>query len=87
MGCPTYILTDVTSSYDSLGTGEGLSLIFSDDAMELTFTNFKIPEFRELELGLVFEEENPVTPVPEPATAILMAIGAGTLALARRRRS
>lgn len=87
VGFPTHILTDVTSDYDSLGTGDGLSVLFTENTLELTFTNFEIPEFRRLELGLVFEDENPVTPVPEPATAVLVAIGAGTLALARRRRA
>lgn len=87
VGFPTFILTDVTSLLDNRGNGEGLSLLFSSDSMELSFTNFMIPESRELEFDLVFEEENPVTPVPAPATAVMVAIGAGTLALARRRRS
>lgn len=84
VGFPTYILKDVASIYDNRGNGEGLSVMFTDDAMELTFTNFMIPESRELELGLVFEEEIPVTPVPEPATAVLVGIGATCLALRRR---
>lgn len=81
---PNHILQDVTLDYDSLGTGDGISAIFGADSLELSFTNFKVPEFRELELGLVFEEEIPVTPVPEPATAVLVGIGATCLALRRR---
>jgi len=84
VGFPTYVLSDVTSAYDTLGGGAGLSVSFTDDSFELTFTNFEVTESRELGLDLVFEEDDPVTPVPEPASLTLLALGAAGLALKRK---
>ncbi len=84
VGFPTYVLTDVSSAYDTLGGGAGLSVSFTDDSFELSFTNFEIPESRELGLDLVFEEGDPSTPVSEPASLTLLAMGAAGLALKRK---
>ncbi len=84
VGFPTYVLTDVSSAYDTLGGGAGLSVSFTDDSFELTFTNFEVTESRELGLDLVFEEDDPSTPVPEPASLTLLAMGAAGLALKRK---
>ena len=84
VGFPTYVLSDVISNYDTLGGGAGLSVSFTDDSLELSFANFEIPESRELQLGLVFEEDGPVTPIPEPASLTLLALGACGLALKRK---
>jgi hypothetical protein len=84
VGFPTYVLTDVSSAYDTLGGGAGLSVSFTDDSFELSFTNFEVTESRELGLDLVFEEDDPVTPIPEPASLTLLAMGAAGLALKRR---
>ena len=84
VGFPTYVLTDVSSAYDTLGGGAGLSVSFTDDSFELTFTNFEVTESRELGLDLVFEEDDPSTPVPEPASLTLLALGAAGLVLKRK---
>ena len=84
VGFPTYVLTDVSSAYDTLGGGAGLSVSFTDDSFELTFTNFEVTESRELGLDLVFEEDDPSTPVPEPASITLLAMGAAGMALKRK---
>lgn len=84
VGFPTYVLADVTSAYDTLGGGAGLSVSFTDDSFELSFTNFEVTESRELGLDLVFEEDDPVTPIPEPASLTLLALGAAGLALKRK---
>ena len=88
VGSPSYVLTDVTSLFDSMGTGAGLAVNFTDDTLELVFTNFEIYESRELALGLVFEEGGgPSTPVvPVPAAAPMVLLGMGAIALARRIR-
>jgi len=84
MGFPTYILTDVTSAYDTHGTGEGLAVNFGDDTIELSFVGFEVPESRELGFDLVFGEDDPTTPVPEPTSFTLLALGAAGLALKRK---
>ena len=84
VGFPTYVLTDVSSAYDTLGGGAGLSVNFTDDSFELTFTNFEVTESREIGLELVFEEGDPSTPVPEPTSLTLLAMGAAGLALKRK---
>lgn len=85
VGFPTYVLTDVTSAYDTpLGTGDGLAVNFTDDSLELTFTNFEVPEFREVGLSLAFGEDGPVTPIPEPASLTLLALGTAGLAVKRK---
>lgn len=84
---PSYVLTDVTSNFDSLGTGAGLAVNFTADSLELAFTNFEIPESRELQLSLVFDEEgDPTTPVvPVPATLPLCALGIFLAAVLKRK--
>jgi len=85
IGFPTYVLTDVTHQFDSLGTGAGLSVSFTEDSIELSFDDFEIPESREIQLALLFEEEDPTTPVPEPTSLALLAVGVCGLALRRKR--
>jgi hypothetical protein len=84
VGFPTYVLADVTSDYDTQGTGEGLSVSFTDDSIELSFVGFEVNESRELGLNLIFEEDNPTNPIPEPTSLTLFALGAAGLALKRK---
>ena len=84
VGFPTYVLTDVTSAYDTHGAGEGMTVGFTDDSISLSFVGFEVPESRELGLNLIFEEDNPTTPVPEPASLTLLMLGATGLALKRK---
>lgn len=89
LGSPTFVLTDVTSLSDTLALdpGAGLSVLFTDDSLTLSFTNFEVQnEFREIELGLVFDEAgDPNTPVvPVPAALPLGALGMAAVALKRK---
>lgn len=89
LGSPNFVLTDVTSISDTLShdQGAGLSVLFGDHSLTLSFTNFEVEnEFREIELGLVFDESGgPNTPVvPVPAALPLGALGMVAVALKRK---
>lgn len=84
VGFPTFVLTDVTSEYDTHGAGQGLTVSFTDDSVQLSFVGFEVPESRQLGLNLIFEEEEPTTPVPEPTSLTLLMLGAVGLALKRK---
>lgn len=91
LGDPGYILSTVTINYDSpiefLGgtPGQGLTADVQDHSLELFFTGFELPEFREIELQLTFAEDTGTgTPIPEPASIVLLFTGLGGL-VARRK--
>ena len=93
LGDPGYILAGVTVNYDTptelLGgtPGENITPDVQDHSLELFFTGFDIEEFREIELQLTFAEDTGTgTPIPEPASMVLLLTGLAGLA-ARRKLS
>ena len=91
LGAPGYILAGVTVNYDEptefLGgtPGENITPDVQDHSLELFFTGFDIEEFREIELQLTFAEDTGTgTPIPEPASLVLLLTGLAGLAARRK---
>ncbi len=95
---PGFILTGVTLNLDdpedtfsgSYTRGEGLSAVVGDHSLTLDFVAFPVPEFRDIELGLVFEESGggpgaSVVPLPAPAAMVLSGMGLVGLVSRRKR--
>lgn len=91
VGLPGHILTGVSINYDNptefLGgtPGQGLATNVDVHSLQLVFTDFALPEFREIELQLA-SAEGPTDPIPEPGTAALLLVGLAGL-IARRARA